>query len=162
MRATSLAILAILGIFIAGCGSGNSGDTNSTTGTSASGGSANSTGGDIQIAVIPKGSTHDYWKHVHQGANEAAKELGVTINFQGPEKEDDKESQIRMIETMISKGVKGIVLAPLDDQALAEPVANAKKAGIPVVIIDSGLSGSDYISMVSTDNEKGGHMLDKR
>ena len=158
MRATSLAIFAILGIFIAGCGSGNSGDTNSTTSTSATGGSANSTGGDIQIAVIPKGSTHDYWKHVHQGANEAAKELGVTINFQGPEKEDDKESQIRMIETMISKGVKGIVLAPLDDQALAEPVANAKKAGIPVVIIDSGLSGSDYISMVSTDNEKGGHM----
>lgn len=158
MRATTLALLAALGLIMAGCGNKDTASTESTGSTGTTGSTTNSTGGDMQIAVIPKGSTHDYWKHVHQGANEAAKELGVTINFQGPEKEDDKESQIRMVETMISKGVKGIVLAPLDDQALAEPVANAKKAGIPVVIIDSGLKSEDFISFVSTDNEKGGHM----
>lgn len=159
MRATSLAFLAALGLALVGCGNGSTGTDTATTTTGTTGATANNTsGGDMQIAVIPKGSTHDFWKHVHQGANEAAKELGVSINFQGPEKEDDKESQIKMMETMISKGVKGIVLAPLDDQALVEVVSSATKANIPVVIIDSGLKSEDYVSFVATDNEKGGHM----
>src|SRR5262249_39246666 len=51
-----------------------------------------------------------------------------------------------------------IVLAPLDDSALAQPVADAKRAGIPVVVIDSGLKGNDYVSFVATDNRKGGEI----
>jgi len=54
--------------------------------------------------------------------------------------------------------VSGIVLAPLDDSALAPPVADAKRAGIPVVVIDSGLKGDDYVSYVATDNRKGGRL----
>jgi ribose transport system substrate-binding protein len=66
------------------------------------------------------------------------------------------------VENMISRGVKGIVLAPLDDVALRGPVANAVKAGIPVVIIDSGLKSEDHLSFVSTDNKVGGYKGGKR
>jgi ribose transport system substrate-binding protein len=58
----------------------------------------------------------------------------------------------------VSRGVSGIVLAPLDEAALAQPVADATRRGIPVVIIDSGLKGNDFVSFVATDNRKGGRL----
>ncbi len=158
-----MGLIAALGLTMAGCGSSD--NTAATTGTTGTTGAAASTttggaGGEkMQIAVIPKGTTHDFWKHIHQGANEAASELGnVEINFQGPALENDKTSQINMVDTMISKGVKGIVLAPLDDKALVASVEKAAKANIPVVVIDSDVNTDKYVSFVATDNEKGGHM----
>lgn len=162
MRATHyLLIAAAIGFTIVGCSGGDktasdAGGTTGTPSTTSTTGGANAS--DITIAVIPKGSTHDYWKHVKMGADAAAAELGVKVDFEGPEKEDDKQSQINMVENMISKGVKGIVLAPLDDQALVHPVEDAVKAGIPVVIIDSGLKTDKILAMVSTDNYKGGQV----
>ena len=50
------------------------------------------------------------------------------------------------------------MLAPLDDAALVGPVSDAARAKIPVVIIDSGLKGDDYLSFVATDNRRGGRM----
>lgn len=110
------------------------------------------------IAVIPKGTTHEFWKTVHAGAQKAADELNVDIIWKGPLKEDDRDSQIAVMENIMARGVDGIVLAPLDDIALRMPVLNAKKMNIPVVIFDSGLTGSDYISYVATDNYKGGQI----
>ncbi len=110
------------------------------------------------IAVIPKGTTHEYWKSVHAGAVKAAQELGVEILWKGPLKEDDRDSQISIVEDIVNRSVKGIVLAPLDDIALRTPVADAKRAGIPVVVIDSDLKSDDYISFVATDNYLGGKM----
>ena len=114
------------------------------------------------IAVVPKGTTHEFWKSVHAGAIKAAQELGVEIIWKGPLKEDDREAQISVMENLISRSVKGIVLAPLDDLALRTPVTNAKQAGIPVVIIDSDLKGDEYISFVATDNYLGGKMAARR
>jgi ribose transport system substrate-binding protein len=112
--------------------------------------------GRPQIAVIPKGTTHEFWKSIHMGALMAAAELGVDIIWKGPQKEDDRAQQITVVEDFISRGVDGIVLAPLDERALLRPVQDAVRERIPVVIIDSGLQGSDYISYVATDNYKGG------
>ncbi|MGQ9673368.1 MAG: ABC transporter substrate-binding protein [Candidatus Aminicenantales bacterium] len=109
-----------------------------------------------QIAVIPKGMTHEFWKAIHAGAVKAGRELGITIIWKGPHKEDDREAQIAVVEDMISRKVDGIVLAPLDDRALVRPVQEAGRDGIPVVIIDSPLQGDDYISYIATDNFKGG------
>lgn len=114
-----------------------------------------------QIAVIPKGTTHVFWKSIHAGAVKAEQELkaaGVDIEiiWKGPLKEDDRESQIKVMEGFITRGVTGIVLAPLDDRALSMPVKDAVNYGIPVVIIDSGLESEDYISFVATDNYEGG------
>jgi ribose transport system substrate-binding protein len=114
-----------------------------------------------RIAVIPKGMTHVFWKSIHAGAVKAGLELkesglDVEVIWKGPLKEDDRESQIRVVEDFITRGVSGIVLAPLDDAALRVPVKNAVDFGIPVVIIDSGLNSEDYTSFVATDNYIGG------
>lgn len=110
----------------------------------------------LEIAVIPKGTTHEFWKSIHMGAVMAAEEFGVEVIWKGPQKEDDRAQQITVVEDFVSRGVDGIVLAPLDERALCRPVRDAVQEDIPVVIIDSGLQGSDYISYVATDNYKGG------
>ncbi|MEK7994800.1 MAG: substrate-binding domain-containing protein [Planctomycetota bacterium] len=114
-----------------------------------------------QIAVIPKGTTHIFWKSIHAGALKAEQELkaaglDVQVIWKGPLKEDDRESQIRVVEDFVTRGVSGIVLAPLDDAALRMPVKDAVSNGIPVVIIDSDLKSEDYVSFVATDNYVGG------
>jgi ribose transport system substrate-binding protein len=108
------------------------------------------------IAVIPKGTSHVFWQSIHAGAAKAAQETGVEIIWRGPLREDDRASQIAEVEGFITRGVSGIVLAPLDEAALVGPVSDAVRAKIPVVIIDSGLKSSDYVSFVATDNRKGG------
>jgi len=109
--------------------------------------------GKLTLAVIPKGTSHVFWKSVHAGAVKAAKELGnVDVVWKGPEKEDDLKGQTDVVESFVAQGVSGIILAPLDDKGLQAPVKQAVGAKIPVVIFDSDLQGSDYSSFVATDN----------
>src|SRR5262245_17887283 len=97
--------------------------------------------GKPSIAVIPKGTSHVFWQSIHAGAEKAAQELSVAVIWRGPLREDDRDSQISEVEGFISRGVSGIVLAPLDESALAAPVSDAARNRIPVVIFDSGLKG---------------------
>jgi ribose transport system substrate-binding protein len=117
---------------------------------------------EIVIAVIPKGTSHTFWKAIHAGAVKASRELGVEVVWKGPAREDDRDAQIAEVENFVSRGVSGIVLAPTDDKALRLPVTDAMRAGIPVVIIDSGLDSEDYVSFVATDNYKGGRLAGER
>jgi len=110
----------------------------------------------LTIAVIPKGTTHEFWKSIHAGAVKAARELGVEIIWKGPLKEDDREQQIKVVENFSTRGVDGVVLAPLDDRALVAVVNDSVERKIPVVIIDSDLKSERYSSFVATDNYKGG------
>src|SRR5713226_10307155 len=85
------------------------------------------------IAVIPKGTTHEFWKSIHAGAVKAQRELQekgtkVDLIWKGPLKEDDRDQQIQAVENFMSRRVSGIVLAPLDSQALVQPVENSTKA----------------------------------
>jgi ribose transport system substrate-binding protein len=115
----------------------------------------------LTVAVVPKGTIHEYWKAVNSGAQQAGQELGVEVLWKGPLKEDDREAQIAVVEDLVSRGAAGIVLAPLDATALRGPVAGAMRTNIPVVIFDSGLSGEagkDFVSYVATDNFKGGQL----
>ena len=134
--------LLFLGVtlLVLGCGSGGSdGDS-----------------GARSVAVVPMGTTHEHWKSLHAGAVKAGQELGVEIIWKGPQKEDDREQQIAVIEDMIARGVDGILLAPLDKSGLRQVVREAKSAGIPTVCVDSGLEGEDHVSFVATDNYDGG------
>lgn len=113
------------------------------------------------IAVIPKGTTHEFWKSINAGAFKARDELAaqgvkVDVIWKGPLKEDDRDQQIQTIENFTARRVNGIVLAPLDSQAMVRPVNNAIRAKVPVVIFDSGLKSENYVSFVATDNYKGG------
>ncbi len=112
--------------------------------------------GQLTIAVIPKGANQVYWKSVHAGAVKAAQELKVEVIWKGPIQEDDRESQIKMMEDFVARGVNGIVLAPLDATALRPSVSEAVRQKIPVVIIDSTLNSDQYTSFVATDNYVGG------
>lgn len=114
-----------------------------------------------QIAVIPKGTTHEFWKSIHAGAVKAERELkaegrDIEVIWKGPLKEDDRAEQIKVVENFIGRGISGIVLAPLDNQALVVPVETAAEQGIPVVIIDSGINTSRISSFVATNNVDGG------
>ncbi|HEY3130419.1 MAG TPA: substrate-binding domain-containing protein [Acidobacteriota bacterium] len=116
---------------------------------------------NFNIAVIPKGTTHEFWKSIHAGAVKASQEFAiegieVSINWKGPLREDDREQQIQVVEGFLSQNINGIVLAPLDSRALVRPVEEATRAGIPTVIFDSGLESENIVSFVATDNFKGG------
>lgn len=117
-----------------------------------------------RIAVIPKGTTHEFWKSVHAGAAKAAKEAGnVEVLWKGPLQENDGEGQINVVQEFITKKVNGIVIAPLDSQALIAPIRDAKEHGIPTVIFDSALGDESVIvSYVATDNFNGGALAAKR
>jgi ribose transport system substrate-binding protein len=115
------------------------------------------------IAVIPKGTTHEYWKSINAGAFKARDELAakgipVDVIWKGPLREDDRDQQIQVVENFMTRRVSGMVLAPLDEHALARPVQDVVLAGIPVVIIDSALQSDKYVSFVATDNYKGGQL----
>jgi ribose transport system substrate-binding protein len=115
----------------------------------------------LRIGVIPKGTTHVFWKSLEAGARAAGKELGVDIVWKGPVKENDRAQQISIVEQFVNEGISGIVLAPLDRTALVRPVMNAKTRKIPVVIFDSSLDGEpgkDYLSYIATNNRLGGKL----
>jgi ribose transport system substrate-binding protein len=127
---------------------------------SGSASSGDARGGDkkLKIAVIPKGTTHEFWKSVHAGAVKASRELGVEIVWKGPLKEDDLKQQIEVVQQFTAQRVDGIVLAPLNDKALVKSVEDAKRAKIPTVIFDSALSGESHVSYVATDNVAAGKL----
>ncbi len=116
-----------------------------------------------KIIVIPKGTTHEFWESVHAGALKAAEELGnVEIPWMGPQKEDDRTKQIELIQSAVAAGVDGIAVAPLDAQALVEPVEAAIARGIPVLAFDSNLDSDRTVSYVATDNYHGGVLAARR
>ena len=141
----SLLPLALLfgSLALTACGSGD-----------AEGGSSEEA--KYELAVIPKGTSHEFWKSVHSGARKAEMELPVSITWMGPSKEDDRIAQIEVVDNFISKGVDGIVISPLDDTALVPVLKEAKAEGIPVVVVDSGVNWDGYESFVATDNRQGG------
>ncbi len=120
------------------------------------GGCAKSRTRAITIGVVPMGTTHDFWKAIHAGAQAAAQELGVKIIWKGPLKEDDRNEQVQIVETLCTAGIAALALTPIDDRALMPAVAEARKSGIPTVIFNSPLQGNDFISYIATDNWRGG------
>lgn len=120
-------------------------------------------GKNFTIAVIPQGSTHEYWKSIHAGAVKATQDLkqqGVTVDiiWKGPMREDDREQQVQVVEGFLAQSISGIVLAPFDKDALVRPVEEAARAGIPTVIIDSPLNSQVPVSLVASDNYHGGEL----
>jgi ribose transport system substrate-binding protein len=116
-----------------------------------------------RVIVIPKGTTHEFWKAFHAGALKASDELGnVDVIWMGPQKEDDRVQQIALVQSAVAAGVDGIVLAPLDSHALVSPVEAAIAKGIPVVILDSGLETNKMVSFIATDNYHGGVLAAQR
>lgn len=110
------------------------------------------------ITVIPKGTSQSFWLAVKAGADDAAKELGIKVYWEGPTEETDIDGQIRVLQNAITKKVKAIVLAACDAKSLVRYVEDAQKQGIPVVMIDSGITPDVSTAFLATDNVKGGEV----
>ncbi|WP_438480781.1 ABC transporter substrate-binding protein [Oleiharenicola lentus] len=115
------------------------------------------------IAVVPKGTTHEYWKAVQAGTVKAERELNaagvnVKVIYKGPLKEDDREQQVQVVENFIGRRVNAIVISPLDRNALIAPLQTAVQGKIPVVTIDSALNSDLPVSYIATDNREGGRV----
>jgi ribose transport system substrate-binding protein len=116
----------------------------------------------LKIAIVPKGTEANFWKSVHAGAKiGAVTSKDVELMWKAPRKEDDIAQQISIVEKCIIEGVSGIVLSPIDNNALVGSVSKAMKNKIPVLIFDSaikGTPGKDYIGFVGIDNRKAGNL----
>ena len=113
----------------------------------------------VQVAVIAKSTTSAYWKTTFAGANAAGAEYNLEVTFQGPENEEDYETQNRMIKEAVENGADAIVFSAVDYNANATAVDEAVEAGVKVVIIDSDVN-SDLVSCrISTDNYNAGQKV---
>jgi ribose transport system substrate-binding protein len=102
-------------------------------------------------------------KSIHAGANKAAKDLAasgtrISIIWKAPLREDDREQQVQVVEGFLNQKIDGIVLAPFDRRALVRPVEEAKRAGIPTVVVDSALDTDGVVSFVASNNYHGGEL----
>jgi ribose transport system substrate-binding protein len=109
-----------------------------------------------RIDVIVKATTSQYWATVFDGADAAAQKLGVTINKLGASAETDVAQEVSIMENAIQSKPTGIVIAATNAQALAQPIASATDAGIPVIVIDSDANTNKYVTFLATNNEAAG------
>ena len=105
------------------------------------------------IGYITKSATNAGWMMINQGAQDAANEEGVTLVSVGPAFQGDLSSQLEVFENLVAQGAKAIGVAPVDSAGIAPAVNDAMNAGIPVIAIDTGVSGADVTSFVATDNQ---------
>lgn len=151
-KTLKIASLAILSFGLFGCPKET--PKEGGEGKTASGGGNAS----IRIAVIPKGTSHSFWKGMEAGAKAAGKEQKVEIIWQGPDKENDITSQVNLVQDQANKSVQGVVLAATDATALVAPIKGLKAKGIPVVTVDSGVKEDVADCYIATDNVLGGKL----
>ncbi len=146
---SALLCVVLVGSMLVGCG-GKADDAASDGGDS-----GEATTGGEKIEIVSKGFQHQYWQAVKKGADQKAEELGVTINFVGPNSESDIADQVQMFQSAINQKPAALGLAALDTDALLDAISQAQAAGIPIVGFDSGVPGSPegaIVANASTDN----------
>lgn len=149
-RILSLVLCLVMGIMLVSCGGGDTAVDVADDNTAASGDA-------IEIAFIVKSVTSTYWTNMFKYAEEKAATLdNVKVTLMGPEAESDVDGQVKIVKDCIAKKVDGIVLGACDKNALVAPVEEAKAAGIPVVLVDSGIESDKYDSFFATNNEVAG------
>ena len=111
-----------------------------------------------EIVFIPKSTSATFYLFLVKGAQDKAKELGYTIDYQGPATEADIAAQVDLVRNITAKKPAGILLAALDSQALIPPVEEAMAAGVPVAMADSGIDSDVPVASIITDQYKGGFM----
>lgn len=115
----------------------------------------------LNIAVIVKSTTSQFFKSVQSGANAASKEYNIELSFMGPDNEEDYQTQIDMVHKAIDNQVDAIVLSSIDYHKLVKPVEEAVKQGIPVIMIDSDVDSKKVSSRITTNNKTAGTMAGK-
>jgi simple sugar transport system substrate-binding protein len=142
LRIAVLAVLMVLGLaaFAAACG-GDDGDDSASGGSPATKDDVNLTQGqDVTIAVITHGSGDSFWAVAKKGAEDAGKQLGVTVKYS--ESANDPQKQAQLIDSAVTEKVDGIAVSAPNPDAIRDSLKKATAAGIPIITLNSG--AEDY------------------
>ncbi|MBU3191909.1 substrate-binding domain-containing protein [Clostridium bowmanii] len=115
-----------------------------------------------KISLILKTQSGDYFKNVRMGAEVAAQEFNVKVDFTSPSEENDIDAQIALVNAAIERKVDALILAPSDSNRLANVAEKAVSGNIPLLVIDSKLNSNKISSYIATDNVKAGEMAGKK
>ena len=164
------ALLTVVALLVVACSSGGGSSPAASAGapaeespaaaSPAAGGSpAASAGGGgaaagAYIPIVSKGFQHQFWQAVKQGAESKAGELGVTVNFEGPENESQVDKQLEMLQAELDKNPAAVCFAALDSQAATPLLEQFKAKNIPVIGFDSGVDSDIPVTTAATDNIK--------
>ncbi len=113
------------------------------------------------IVFIPKSTDVTYWLFLRKGAADKAKELGYTVDYQGVSRESDVAGEVNLVRNVVSSKPAGILCAATDAQALVSPVEDGIKAGVPIIMVDSGVNSDAPLASITTDNFNGAYQLGK-
>jgi len=108
--------------------------------------------GKAFIPLISKGFQHQFWQAVKQGAEKAATQFNVRIDFQGPENESQVDKQLEMVQAALNKKPQALCFAALDSKAAIPLLQKFKDAKIPVIGFDSGVDSDIPLATAATDN----------
>ncbi|HQG47011.1 MAG TPA: sugar ABC transporter substrate-binding protein, partial [bacterium] len=117
------------------------------------------------VALVMKTLNNPFFVEMQQGAEEAAARLQVQLIVQAAERELDVEKQMQIIENLIQRRVAAICLTPSGSREVIPAICKANRAGIPVLIIDSGVdsaalaeAGGKVATFIGSDNFEGGRL----
>ena len=149
-----LGLAALATLLAAGCVQKTEDAAPSATPPSTSSAAPSAADKKLKIAVIPKGTTHQFWQTIKAGAEAAGAEPDVNaeILWNGPKSETEVKDQIDIVQGFASQGVDGIALAATNKESLSPVVDELQAKGIPVVTIDSGIEPDNSRSFIATDN----------
>ena len=100
-----------------------------------------------------------FWRYVMKGISDAAQAAGATVTEF--DSQNSAQKQLQNTQDLISRGVDGILLSPVDSSTAPAVLATAAKANVPVVIADIGTTEGDYVSFVTSQNEQGAYETGK-
>ena len=122
-----------------------------------------------RIAVVSKSVKGEYWKMVKKGMEDAVKAINdaygfkkddqITMTFEGPDNEEDVESQINTIDAVIAENPDVLCISASDMDSCQAQLEAAKENEIPVVAFDSNVSEKKLVKAYrGTDNVQVGKM----
>lgn len=149
----SLLLLAGMTLSVAACGTKTPTPVETKTET---GVETPATGDQETVYFLTKILGNQYWAVVEEGARKAAKELNVKLVVTGLAAESEVEKQVQQLQDAVSAKASAIVIGPTDSTAMANPVSDAFKSGIPVVIVDTMINTDDYSAALMTNNVEAG------
>jgi fructose transport system substrate-binding protein len=156
--AAALALTAAASLTFAACGGGSSGSAGGEASGSASGGGG---GGEIAVTLITKDNNNPFWISMQQGAENAAKQNGITLTKAAGAKDGDEDGQVKAIEAAVARGDKGILIAP-NGPGVNEALESAKSQGIYTIALDTPPDPADTVDVIiATDNFKAGDLIGK-
>jgi ribose transport system substrate-binding protein len=152
------AVVAAAALLIAACSSSGSSSAPAATSGGAASAAAPSAAGSAAagkyIPIVSKGFQHQFWQAVKKGAEGKATELGVTVNFEGPENESQVDKQMEMLQAELDKHPAAVCFAALDSKAATPLLQKFKDQNIPVIGFDSGVDSDIPVTTAATDNIK--------